>query len=382
MPVSSVLHILRTIKDRGSISRTDLQQLTGLSWGTVTNTTRQLLDRKLVREDGAHSNKAGRKPMSLALFPAGHGLVGIDIGPAAIRCLAANLAADILFEEILPLGAEDEPAAILARVTDLVRRAQSAADGREIFGVGIALSGRLDAAHTQICAPGMPRWNNVPIRTVLESHLHLPVCLQHHSAALALAESWFGAASADDLLCIDLGESVNLGILIDGEVFRGGAGIAASLAHVSLDPNGPPCSCGNHGCVDTYCAAPGVLAFARQSANPSGANAHATSIEELTVLAAAGNDSARAAFDRMGHHLALGINTLIQLFDPALIVLTGTSTVAADFFQPALMRQLATHVPCGKLLLSRLGSRAAALGACVAVLQSTFPSAQPAPNFR
>jgi glucokinase len=218
----------------------------------------------------------------------------------------------------------------------------------------------------------MLRWNNLPVRTILESHLHLPISLQHHSASLALAESWFGAATADDLLCIDLGESVNLGILIDGQVFRDGAGTAANFAHVSLDPNGPPCPCGNRGCVDTYCAAPGVLASARQSATPSGPNAPAATIAELAALAVSGSAPARAAFDRMGRHLALGINTLIQLFDPALIVLAGTSTFAADFFRPALERQLANHNPCRKLLISQLGPRAAALGACAAVLQSIF----------
>src|SRR5438552_3742066 len=87
MPTVSVLHILRTIKERGSIARTDLQQLTGLSWGTITNTTRELLDRNLIVEEGAASTKAGRKPMRLALNRTAQFLVGLDIAPDVMRCL-------------------------------------------------------------------------------------------------------------------------------------------------------------------------------------------------------------------------------------------------------------------------------------------------------
>src|SRR5947207_1278800 len=100
MPAASVLHILRTIKDRGSIARTDLQRFTGLSWGTITNTTRELLDRKLIVEEGAASTKAGRKPMRLALNRAGQFLVGVDISPDVVRCLTMNLAGETLgYEE-------------------------------------------------------------------------------------------------------------------------------------------------------------------------------------------------------------------------------------------------------------------------------------------
>src|SRR5437764_9979688 len=97
MPVTSVLHILRTIKERTSISRTDLQQVTGLSWGTVTNTTRELLNRDLIREEGALSTKAGRKPVQLALNKQRHCLAGVEIAPDGVCCIAMNLAGDMLW---------------------------------------------------------------------------------------------------------------------------------------------------------------------------------------------------------------------------------------------------------------------------------------------
>ena len=378
MPVSSVLHVLRTIMDRAPVSRTELQRLTGLSWGTVTNTTRQLLARNLIREEGALSTKAGRRPVCLTLNPAGHCLVGIEITPAAIRCLATNLAAEILSEELLPITPDDDPADLLVRTLDLVRRAQLAAAPRGLIGVGISFPGRICPHQGRVCgSPAMPRWNDVPVCALLESRLNLPVRLEHRTACLALAERWFGAGGAD-LLCVDLGESVSLGILSGGDVFRGHSGNAANFAHLSLDPAGPPCPCGNRGCVNAYCSVPSLLAFARHSPDPSPnpppANPPAATIEELTARAAAGDAPARAAFDRMGHYLALALNNLIQLFDPALIVLAGTSTAAAPFFTPALHHHLAAHtIPhLRQPLISHLAPRAPALGACAAILQSTF----------
>src|ERR1051325_7401080 len=95
----SVLKILRTIKEKSTISRTDLQHLTALSWGTITNTTRDLLNRNLIREEGALSTKAGRKPVRLAINPASHSLIGVDLAFGCLRCIALNLAGETLFYE-------------------------------------------------------------------------------------------------------------------------------------------------------------------------------------------------------------------------------------------------------------------------------------------
>jgi predicted NBD/HSP70 family sugar kinase len=358
MPATSVLHILRIIKDRAAISRTDLQQVTGLSWGTVTNTTRELIQRRLIREEGALSTKAGRKPMRLALDAVGHGLIGCEITPTSIRCLAANLAGQILSEETLTIAA-DEAGVPRARMADLVRRAQQAAGARHILGVGICVN-----------EPASMAGSARDLQAALESQLNLPVRSQPRAASLALAERWFGEAEANDLLCIELGPSVGLGILIAGEPFRGGLGSAANFGHMCLDPNGPACACGGRGCVNTFCSAPALLAAAHEA----GTNGHPATVEELTELAAAGNAPARAAFERMGQYLGLAVNNLAQLFEPGLVVLAGTSTAAAAFFKGGLERHWLRRdgfrsVP---LIVSRLGVRAAALGAAAAILQATL----------
>jgi predicted NBD/HSP70 family sugar kinase len=244
-------------------------------------------------------------------------------------------------------------------VADLIRRAQQAAGTRQILGVGVCVNEPSDRGGS---------WNE--LRTALDSQVNLPVLLVPRAAALALAERWFGAANADDLLCIELGRSIALGILLEGEPFRSSSGMAANFAHVCVDPNGPACPCGGRGCVSSFCSAPALMAFAHEA----GANGEAATVEALTAMAAAGSVPARAAFDRMGQYLALAVNNLVQLFEPALVVLAGTTTAAAEFYTPALERHLrrgadSRAVP---LLVSQLGGRAGALGAAAVVVQAAL----------
>jgi predicted NBD/HSP70 family sugar kinase len=377
MPVTSVLTILRAIKQHAPISRTELQRRTGLSWGTVTNTTRQLLHLKLICEQNGPSTKSGRKPMHLTVDPTGPCLVGIEISPSAIRGLVTTLAGETLFEEVRPLSGASAKA--LVHTAELVQCAQKAAHPRELLGVGISLPNN----HLAVPNPATAQpWQDATLRAILQSQFRLPVSLQHHAAALALAERWFGNVPEGDFLCLDLAQSVSLAAVIEDELCPA-SNTPPNFAHFSLDPAGPSCACGSRGCVDAYCSIPALLSFAQHA----GGAERSGSIEELAARAAAGDVPARAAFDRLGEYLALALGNLIQLFHPARIVLTGPTLAAADYFLPGLTAHLALPNPLGGArhsvdlqtpILSQLGPRAPALGAAATLLQSTLTPPPPA----
>src|ERR1043165_7391208 len=144
MPATSVLQVLRTIKDRASISRTDLQQLTGLSWGTITNCTRELLGRNFIREQGAQSPRAGRKPMRLVLNPLNHCIVGVDIAPDVVRCLMLNIAGETLYYEESRGASHGEPQAAIDDVSLLISKGLNLHQDRICLGIGVAVPGALD----------------------------------------------------------------------------------------------------------------------------------------------------------------------------------------------------------------------------------------------
>ena len=379
MPVASVLHILRTIKEKGSISRTDLQQITGLSWGTVTNTTRELLNRSLIREEGALSTKAGRKPVQLALNRQGHCLGGVEIAPDGVRCIVMNLAGDMLWYEQRPATATEAPETLLMAASDMVSRGleSPAVGARHCMGVGVAVPGALDVKRGIVrYAPRMPAWDNVPVLEYLSSRINAAVRLEHNPNCLAMAERWFGAAGeAENVLCVHLGEGVGMGILLNGEIFRGADGLAGEFGHTTLDPAGPPCACGDRGCVEAYCSASALVNDAKKAAPAGDAAGNVKIVEELAALADNGNAVAIATFQAMGEKLGTGVANIIDLFNPNVVILAGRTIAAASHFMPALERQVETHAwrdSSRKLLISRLGERATAMGACGIILQGAF----------
>ena len=381
MPAVSVLQILRTIKERGSISRTDLQQITRLSWGTITNTTRELLNRNLIREEGALSTKAGRKPMKLALNPSGHCLVGVEIAPDYVRCLVMNLAGEALGYEQSPGAAGSESAEIvLERTAAIINRRLGENAGRICMGVGVAVPGALEVKNGIVrYAPRLPNWKDVPVRRILQERLSAAVLLEHNPNCLALAERWFGDAHhADNLLCIHLGEGVGMGIILDGEIFRGSQDMAGEFGHVTVDPEGPVCACGDRGCVEAYCSASALVGYAQSVAEAGDVASKVRTVDELAALASQGNKTAKETFVRMGRHLGIGVANLIDLFNPDMVVLAGRSTIGKDHFVATLEREVNAHAwrQSGReVLVSRLGERATAMGACGMILQAALAHA-------
>ena len=385
MATLSVLHILRTIKERGSVSRTDLQHLTSLSWGTITNTTRELLNRNLIREEGALATKSGRKPVKLAINPASHVLVGVDIAPDSLKCLALNLAGETLWSENRGFDLALPPAEVLDLVAGMLRRAleEPSVRQRMCLGVGIAAQGALDVRRGLMrFAPRMPGWKNVQIRDHLQAQIPVPVLIEHDIHCLALAERWFGeATAADDVLCINLGEGIGMGILLNGDVYRGSQELAGEFGHITVDPNGPPCACGDRGCIESFCSTHAINEFARSRAadqSPTLAAILATrpaTAPELIAAASAGDLAARAGLERLGQYLGLGVANLIDLFNPSLIVLCGPLALGREYYLPALNHQIEKHAwkhSNRQLLISKLGNQAVAMGACGIVLQSVF----------
>jgi predicted NBD/HSP70 family sugar kinase len=373
MAVTSVLNILRTIKDRGSISRTDLQQVTGLSWGTITNTTRELLERNFIREEGATASKAGRKPMRLALNPARHSLIGVEITPELVRCLAMNLAGDALWYETAHVSHDEEPESVLDRTADIVRRGLSAVSSRLCLGIGVAVPGTLNVKLGAVVrAPRLHKWKDVPVRDRLQAKLNAAIRVERIANCLALAERWFGEASAaEDVLCINLGDGVGMGILHDGEIYRGAQQMAGEFGHVTLDPNGPLCACGDHGCVEAYCSLHAVI----ENLRAAKAYRDNMNIADIVSAANAGDPAIKTVFAQMGEKLGLGVANLIDLFNPTLVILSGQLAPAADLFLPAVREQISKHAykqASQRILISTLGDRAVAIGACGTVLQSIF----------
>ena len=389
--------IFCAIKERGTVSRTELQQLTGLSWGTITNTTRELLQRNLIREQGAQSTRAGRKPVRLAVDPATHRLIGLDIagrGGAVARCVMLNLAGETLGYEEFPFDAGDSREHLLQRAGEVVHQLLElpAVSCRNCLGVGLAVPGYLQdpATSEQTATNG---WHDT-MRRALQERVGVPVRLENDRNCLALAERWFGqAGKAEDLLCLSLGESVGLGILIKGEVFRGSQELAGNFGHTTVEPEGVECVCGDRGCVEAYASVKAVRAYVRSPANghagapgngstAAGPSGEATAAELIQAVRD-GDAAAREAFARLGKYLGIGIANLLDLFNPDMVVLAGPLAEGKELFLGVLREEVQQHTLARwnrEVIVSQLGERATAMGACGIVVQSIFETLPVAPS--
>jgi predicted NBD/HSP70 family sugar kinase len=205
-----------------------------------------------------------------------------------------------------------------------------------ILGVGIGISGFVDAeAGVDLYSPILG-WREVPIRAPLEQRLGLPVYVENDVNALTLAERWYGAGrNFRDFICITVGEGIGAGVVIGGELYRGAAGGAGELGHTTINPDGPRCRCGERGCLEVYASD----RFLLHQASALGYQG----IPELITAAQNGDGTARQVFHDMGRALGIGTKNIVNLLNPEAVVLGGERLDAADLFLPAFEEEVRRH---------------------------------------
>jgi glucokinase len=215
----------------------------------------------------------------------------------------------------------------------------------------------------------MTGWRDVPLQQMLEARLGLPAPLEHDAKAAALGEFHFGAGqAARDMIFIVVGTGVGAAIIIDGELYRGANNAAGEVGHITIDMNGPPCTCGSNGCLEGYLAGPDLVERYRElmAANPDDLPAELDG-KMIASLAGQGQPQALQVFAGAGQALGVGIATLAHLFDIDLYVIGGSVAQAGELLlgptrAAVRYRALASIGPRLAVVASPLGDDAAILG--------------------
>ncbi len=391
MKLNNQLAILRCIRDDGPISRVDLKEKTHLSWGTITSSTRELLERGVLTEIGAVTTGLGRRPVELELNRARNFVLGMQLGSSLVRSVLMDIKGGVVGELDVPVDSEGTSAQILASIMDTGRRILRGhkVDRAALAGIGVAAPGAVDYS-TGVClyAPHHPRWKNVPLKKRLEQAFGVPCCVDHPFNCFALSEKLFGLGRGlDNYICVLLGTGVSAGIVLGGEVYRGADNFAGEFGHTCIDEDGPRCACGNNGCIEMYVSGPALAAAAASQARGSRGGTLLSLVEhdpsritaEIMDSAARQGDSlSRQVFARMGTVLGIGVSNLINIFNPQTVILGGLVCRASDFFLPSCMetvRKRAWHASPKDVRVSHL-HRGAVLGAAALVLQQLFTTGQ------
>jgi glucokinase len=255
--------------------------------------------------------------------------------------------------------------------------------------VGVGVPGLVDRAGTLHMGPHLRRINEVPLARLLLERTGVPTVVDNDANCHAVGEQAVGAAAgAVDALVVTLGTGIGAGIISGGALLRGAHGFAGEPGHMIVDPNGPPCPCGKRGCWERFASGTGLGRLARDAASGgrldaavaiAGGDPEAVRGEHVTASARAGDAESQAVLDAFSRWIALGLANLVNVLDPAVIVIGGGLVEAADLLLPEVRTRFAAlvlageHRPVVPIVPAVLGERAGAIGAALLVAPPAAP---------
>ena len=304
--------------------------------------------------------------------------IGVDLGGTNLRIAA--VAPDGTFLERIHLDTEVKEGRerVVADMCDAVGEIEQRLAGAQMMGIGIGVPGIINLANGMIRqSPNLPGWSGFPVRDDIERRLRTPVILENDANAAALGEKWVGAGREVSGLCmLTVGTGIGGGLILNGRIWHGMDGMAGELGHMTIDPNGALCGCGNLGCIEAYAAAGAITRMATAAIRVGRSPGLAREAEELGELTAEivyikakqGDIVAREIFEMVGRSLGVGLANLINIFNLPLYVVGGGVARGWDAFAPSMMaevskRSLVARSTPTRIVPSALGAEAGLLGA-------------------
>lgn len=374
-------HVLNAIKAYGPIGRADIARRTGLSPATVTSISAKLISQDLVLEKSAGDSSGGRPPILLVINPKGAYVVGIKLTESHAICALTDLEALVIAKSSMPLSGHNPEAVVddLAQMVLAILREKKIAK-KSLLGVGVGLAGIVDAEEGILRQSPIYGWDNVPLRSMLQSKLHIPVYIENDVNTLTLTEKWFGHGQGlDNFLTVTVGRGVGLGIVVNGEFYRGQTGGAGEFGHTAIDPQGPVCACGKRGCLEAYVGDPGLVRAAQAAVARGKLPGPVESLDDLLSLAQQGNKAAIRIFEEAGRILGIGVANLINVFNPKKIIISGEGTRESDLLFVPMKESIQLNTMPGlfdpdTVVIAPWGDDAWARGAAGLVLREVFES--------
>lgn len=327
--------LLRLLRDLGPQSRVALGDRVELSRSKLAVEIDRLLETGLVVPDGLAASRGGRRSHNVRIAPSLR-FLGVDIGATSVDVAVTNAELEVLGHLAEPLDVRDGPVAVFERVLALAAKLRAAGLAEHFDGAGIGVPGPVRFPEgVPVAPPIMPGWDGFPVREALSQELGCPVLVDNDVNLMALGEQQAGVArSVRDFLWVKIGTGIGCGIVVRGEVHRGVSGSAGDIGHIQVDPEGPPCACGNIGCLEAYFSGNALardataLAESGRSVELAGRLEAAGRLTPEDVSAAAGaGDAAALELIRMGGgRIGQVIAGLVSFFNPGLVVIGGGLT--------------------------------------------------------
>ncbi len=362
--------VLNCIREQEGLSRAEISKVIGFNLPTVSSLVDELVLENLALESEARESPMGRRPIPVSLNDKAASVLGIDIGKRKSVALITNLNGEILYQLERPSKKFQTADDYLNFIYDLLDSMDATfrhPDTPPLAGAGIAIPGLI---------PLQIEGGSMEVSTVLASKLSealgTQVFVENDARAMAFAELWFGAGKkCKSFLNLNIGEGLGMGIVEDGNIVRGSLGYAGEIGQIPLGDVVKSWPTGVERCLENVASGAGLRRLANEAGlgNLEGA--------EIAQLAREGNKKAQKIFNKFADTLAMGIGTVINLYNPQRIILSGRVIHSLDVFQEVLNTSIPKYTLKSALaqtevVVSDMIETAGSQGAAALVLHHIF----------
>lgn len=311
--------------------------------------------------------------------------IGIDLGGTNLRAAVVDTDTGYAFHQrkCATLAAEGQEAVIqrmIRLIQELIEASGVSPDKIRAVGIGVPGTPDIDTGVIQLL-PNLPgKWLNVPLQSIIEEQVGLPVALINDVRAITLGEWTFGAGrGADTAVCLAIGTGIGGGVVVNGQFHLGIGGTAGEFGHHVVEPDGLPCGCGGKGCLELYASGPAIAAMGAKEVM----HGHTTRIGEIVdydlnkidagiIIQAAqeGDPIAQGILQRAGMYLGIAVGNILGVISPQRVIFGGGVSRAGDLLLKPIVRTVNERVhviPLTKVefVLAELGINGGLVGAAL-----------------
>ena len=329
--------LLHLIRERQPISRVEIARITGLRPGTISSIVNRLIRRGVIFEGAEGPSSGGRKPTYLNINAENAYILGIDIGVRDTVYAVSDFNGRILKQKntVTDGDAKDFIDRLADEINKLIKREYSRV---KFAGVGFSVPALIRRDTGEVAVSPNLGWKDLPLKSLLEAKLKLPVYVENDANAAAFSELWYGPLDeikVKTLLYILVVDGLGCGLIINGELHVGSKVGMGGFGHMCIEPNGELCSCGRKGCWETLASESATIArYHRLMSNKNGSIT--TSITDIIAQANRGEPKAVAAITATAEYLGEGIASLAHGLSPESIVIGGEIAAAWSLLEPVI----------------------------------------------
>jgi predicted NBD/HSP70 family sugar kinase len=379
--------VLDLIRSSGTVSRSELAVLSGLTEATISKIVKALLDAQLVVEVGFADSTGGKRPILLSLNTSARYAIGVLLDATRIIYVVSDMSGQPVHHMRAEGYGTAAPPLVIKRIAadiqKLMKRAKLAPT--DVLGIGVAAAGRLDASGGVLRRSRVATdWEAFAIEAALHDATGMRVTLENDGNSAALGEFWSSRLPAtQDFAVVYVANGIGCGIVIDGALYRGASGNVGEIGHMTVDMQGPECFCGRRGCLEQLAAPAAVVQNARAdaalvrklelSSDAAGEPDVRADFAAIARAAAAGDEQCVELIRSSARYLAAVVVSMVNLLDLDAVYLGGPGFADAAELYLEVVREGLSHaftreVHPVETRLSAVGAEAAALGAASVVL--------------